>query len=187
MSLVPGCPRCATPVAGPGQGRGWSCPEHGPIRPLWRPQEASYDAFAEHLQASTDFPTYLPWPVHSGWSVTDFAKGHAAVVIEDLNATGMLANRKLARAVSDASFGELRRQVEYKTAWYGASLTIADRWYPSSKTCSGCGQIKADLTLADRVYACTACGLVIDRDVNAAVNLARYSETSASPPLRAAA
>ena len=115
------------------------------------------------------------------------AKGHAAVVIEDLNATGMLANRKLARAVSDASFGELRRQVEYKTAWYGASLTIADRWYPSSKTCSGCGQIKADLTLADRVYACTACGLVIDRDVNAAVNLARYSETSASPPLRAAA
>lgn len=72
MSLVPGCPRCATPVARPGHGRGWSCPEHGPIHPLWRPQEASYDAFAEHLQASTDFPTYLPWPVNPGWSVTDF-------------------------------------------------------------------------------------------------------------------
>lgn len=73
MWLVPGCPRCATPVAGPGQGRGWSCPEHGPIPPLWRPREVSYDAFAEHLQASTDFPTYLPWPVNPGWSVTDFA------------------------------------------------------------------------------------------------------------------
>ena len=73
MSLVPGCPRCATPVAEPGQGRGWSCPEHGPIRPMWRPREASYDAFAEHLQIAAGFPTYLPWPVNPGWSVTDFA------------------------------------------------------------------------------------------------------------------
>lgn len=115
-------------------------------------------------------------------------KGYAAVVIEDLNAAGMLANRKLARAVSDASFAELRRQVTYKAAWYGTDLTIADRWYPSSKTCSGCGQVKADLTLADRTYVCGSCGLVIDRDVNAAVNLARYTAPStASPPLPAAA
>ena len=115
-------------------------------------------------------------------------KGHAAVVIEDLNAAGMLANRRLARVVSDAAFAELRRQVTYKAAWYGTVLTIANRWYPSSKTCSGCGQVKADLTLSDRTYACGPCGLVIDRDVNAAINLARYTAPStAAPPLPAAA
>jgi putative transposase len=115
-------------------------------------------------------------------------KGHAHVVIEDLNAAGMLANRTLARAVSDSSFGELRRQVEYKAAWYGTDLTIADRWFPSSKTCSGCGAVDADLTLTERVYECGECGLVLDRDVNAAINLARYTGTApASPPLPAAA
>ncbi|MCD6639466.1 MAG: IS607 family element RNA-guided endonuclease TnpB [Nocardioides sp.] len=115
-------------------------------------------------------------------------KGHAAVVIEDLNAAGMLANRRLARVVSDASFGELRRQVAYKASWYGTALTIADRWYPSSKTCSGCGQVNAELTLSDRTYACGSCGLLLDRDVNAAINLARYPEPpTASPPLPAAA
>lgn len=101
-------------------------------------------------------------------------RGHAAVVIEDLNAAGMLANRKLARVVSDASFGELRRQLEYKSAWYGTDLVVADRWYPSSKTCSSCGGVKNDLTLSDRVYKCASCGLVLDRDSNAAINLARY-------------
>jgi putative transposase len=94
----------------------------------------------------------------------------------------MLANRRLARVISDASFGELRRQLEYKSDWYGTELVIADRWFPSSKTCSGCGTIKADLTLADRIYACSACGLSVDRDINAAINLAKYT-----PPLRAAA
>lgn len=73
MSLAAGCPRCPTPLvqlgAGPG---GWSCPAHGPIRPLWRPAEASYDAFAEHLGLASGFPTYLPWPLSPGWSVTDF-------------------------------------------------------------------------------------------------------------------
>lgn len=118
----------------------------------------------------------------------DLARGHVAVVIEDLNAAGILANRKLARVLSDASFGELRRQLEYKTAWYGTELTIADRWYPSSKTCSGCGGVKADLTLSDRVYSCGDCGLVIDRDVNAAINLACYmpGNTNAVPPQRVA-
>jgi putative transposase len=115
-------------------------------------------------------------------------KGHAAVVIEELDAAGMLTNRKLARVVADASFGELRRQLEYKAAWYGTNLTVADRWFPSNKTCSGCGDVKADLTLSDRVYECPTCGLVIDRDVNAAINLARYTEPApASPPLPAAA
>lgn len=121
------------------------------------------------------------------------AKGSAVVVIEDLNAAGMLRNRKLARHISDAGFGELRRQLEYKAAWYGTELVVADRWFPSSKTCSGCGSVKADLTLADRVYECDGCGLVVDRDLNAAINLARYTlparsaGTETSPPLPAAA
>src|SRR4051794_13145348 len=77
MLLSAGCPRCTSPLtrgAGtPGGDAHWTCPAHGPVTPLWRPEEASYDAFAEHLRASPDFPTYLPWPMGPGWSVTDFA------------------------------------------------------------------------------------------------------------------
>ena len=73
MSLLAGCPRCATPVARLQSGGGWSCPEHGPIDPLLRPPYATYDAFAAHLVGSAGFPTYLPWPMSPGWSVTDFA------------------------------------------------------------------------------------------------------------------
>ena len=115
---------------------------------------------------------------------TELARGYASVTIEDLNAAGMLANRRLARVVADAAFGELRRQLEYKAAWYGTELVVADRWFPSSKTCSGCGAIDAGLTLTDRVYECSACGLSVDRDVNAAINLARYTAPPAktSPP-----
>lgn len=71
MALKPGCPRCPTPVAR--SGAGWSCPEHGEIPPLWRAEEASYDAFVDHLGATARFPTYLPWPLSPGWRVTDFA------------------------------------------------------------------------------------------------------------------
>ncbi len=71
MSLSVGCPRCASSVAG--TDAGWSCPEHGLLEPLWRPEEASYDTFAEHLLASASLPTYLPWPLSPGWQVTDFA------------------------------------------------------------------------------------------------------------------
>ncbi len=110
---------------------------------------------------------------------TDLARGYTSITVEDLNAAGMLANRRLARVVSDAAFGEFRRQLACKAAWYGTQLVVADRWFPSSKTCSGCGAIHADLALSDRVYSCSACGLVLDRDVNAAVNLARYT---APPP-----
>ena len=96
------------------------------------------------------------------------------VVIEDLHVAGMVKNRRLARHVADASFGEFRRQAEYKAAWCGGRVIVADRWFASSKTCSGCGAVKAKLLLSERSYVCTACGMVADRDVNAAVNLAAY-------------
>jgi putative transposase len=84
----------------------------------------------------------------------------------------MMSNHCLARAIGDLGMAELRRQIEYKAAWNGVRVLFADRFYPSSKTCSACGHIKADLTLADRTYVCEACGMILDRDVNAAVNLA---------------
>ena len=102
---------------------------------------------------------------------TRLAKQYGTIVIEDLNVAGMVRNKKLARLISDAGFGEFRRQLTYKTEWYGARLVAADRWYPSSKTCSGCKTVKPKLSLAERVFTCEACGLVIDRDLNAALNL----------------
>jgi putative transposase len=97
------------------------------------------------------------------------------IVLEDLSVKNMLKNHKLAKALSDASFGEIRRQLEYKSKWCGSDVIFVDRFFPSSKLCSSCGALKEDLTLTDRVYIC-ACGLVIDRDLNAALNLKRYGE-----------
>jgi transposase len=82
-------------------------------------------------------------------------------------------NHKLAKSLSDASFYEIRRQLEYKTKWYGDKVLYVDRFYPSSKTCSKCGKIKKDLKLSDRIYICE-CGLKLDRDLNAAINLKNY-------------
>lgn len=104
-------------------------------------------------------------------ATTMIARTYSTVCIEDLNVAGMVKNRRLARSVSDASLGEFRRQLEYKTARTGAALRVIDRWYPSSKTCSECGAVKAKLSLSERVYRCDACGLSIDRDLNAAVNI----------------
>jgi putative transposase len=119
---------------------------------------------------------------------SELARGYRSVVIEDLHAAGMLRNRRLARVVSDAAFGEFARQLTCKAAWYGTELVVADRWFPSSKTCSGCRSIDRELALSDRVYRCDGCGLVLDRDLNAAINLARYPEPPpASPPRPAAA
>ncbi|MGX1673339.1 IS607 family element RNA-guided endonuclease TnpB [Streptomyces sp. NPDC055400] len=104
---------------------------------------------------------------------TALAAEYGTVVVEDLNVAGMLRNRRLARKIADAGFGEIRRQLTYKTSQRHGTRTItADRWYPSSKTCSGCGAVKAKLPLHVRTYHCDACGLVIDRDDNAARNLA---------------
>jgi putative transposase len=107
---------------------------------------------------------------------TSLATEHGIVVVEQLNMAGMLRNRRLARALADAGLAELRRQLGYKTTWYGSRLVVADWFYPSSKTCSTCGWVKAKLTLAERTFTCDACGLQIDRDLNAARNLAKLAQ-----------
>jgi putative transposase len=101
---------------------------------------------------------------------TRLARTKRAIAVESLNVAGMLRNRRLARAVCDAGFGEFLRQLQYKTGWYGSKLWAADRWLPSSKTCSVCGAINAGLTLSDRSWVCV-CGAAHDRDHNAARNL----------------
>ncbi|MGJ7908006.1 IS607 family element RNA-guided endonuclease TnpB [Actinopolyspora sp. H202] len=100
------------------------------------------------------------------------------IVVEDLNVSGMVRNRKLARAVSDVGMAELRRQLDYKTTWNGRDLVVADRWYPSSKTCHDCGAVKAKLRLSERTFTCDHCGHTADRDLNAARNLAGLASTA---------
>ncbi len=101
------------------------------------------------------------------------AKNYDVIVVEDLNVKGMLKNHSLAKHISDAAWGEFTRQLEYKTQWYGSTLVKAPRFYPSSKSCASCGAAKAKLPLATRTFACEVCGHVVDRDLNAASNLAR--------------
>ena len=97
------------------------------------------------------------------------------IVLEDLNVKGIMKNRHLSKAVQQQGFGEFRRQIEYKSAWNNIPVIIADRFFPSSKLCSCCGNIKKDLKLSDRIYKCE-CGNVIDRDYQASLNLKRYGE-----------
>lgn len=124
------------------------------------------------------------------------ATGHTMVAIEDLNVAGMTrrpqprkrdggagfepngakAKAGLTRSILDTAPGELRRQLTYKTAWYGSRLVVIDRWAPTSKTCSACGAAKPKLRLAERVFTCDGCGAVIDRDHNAAINIARLAQ-----------
>lgn len=106
---------------------------------------------------------------------TRLCRENQTVVIEDLNVSGMLTNHRLARAISDVGFYEIRRQLEYKALRYGTKLIVADRWYPSSKLCSGCGEHNAGLALRDRIWTCAGCGTHHDRDVNAAINLQRLA------------
>ena len=109
---------------------------------------------------------------------TTLAATYGTVVVEDLNVAGMLRNRRLARHVADAGFGEIRRQLDYKVRWNGGTLTVADRWFPSSKTCSTCQTVKPKLSLAVRIFTCDVCGLRLDRDLNAAINLKHYVDRS---------
>lgn len=103
---------------------------------------------------------------------TRLVRDFDTIVIEDLHVAGMIRNRSLARHIAGAAWGEIRRQLTYKAERAGACLVVADRWFASSKTCSGCGAAKAKLALSERTYVCMACGLVLDRDENAARNLA---------------
>ena len=96
---------------------------------------------------------------------------YSQIALEDLNVKGMVRNHRLAQSVSDVAFGELCRQIEYKASLNGVSITKADRFYPSSKTCSVCGNVKLELKLSDRTYRCDKCGAVLDRDYNASLNL----------------
>mgnify|MGYP004655797757 FL=1 len=97
------------------------------------------------------------------------------ICIEDLNVSGIMKNKHLSKAVQQQCFYEFRRQIEYKAEWNNIPVIIADRFFPSSKLCSCCGNIKKDLKLSDRIYRCN-CGNVIDRDYQAALNLKRYGE-----------
>jgi putative transposase len=107
-------------------------------------------------------------------------KTHDRLVIENLNVSGMLTNHRLARAISDAGWALFARQLKYKQAWRGGELTIADRWFPSSRLCPVCGALNRDLTVADRVFKCS-CGHYADRDTNAATNLAKWGHRHLDP------
>ena len=102
------------------------------------------------------------------------------IVIEDLNVSCMLKNKHLSKAVQQQSFYKLREMLTYKAEQAGIKLVIADRFYPSSKTCSHCGSIKSGLKLSDRTFICNECGLEIDRDLNASLNLCRYGTVSST-------
>jgi putative transposase len=102
---------------------------------------------------------------------TRLVRENQAVVIEDLSVRNMVRNHKLARAISDAAWSDLRGMLEYKCDWYGRDLIVIGRWYPSSKTCSACGHLAASIPLSVREWTCEACGARHDRDVNAAINI----------------
>jgi putative transposase len=110
---------------------------------------------------------------------TMLAREYGLIAAEKLNIAGMQQNRRLARHIGDAGWGLVLSQLAYKTVWAGSTLEQADRFYPSSKTCSGCGTVKAKLSLSERVFSCEACGLSLDRDENAARNLASLALTVA--------
>jgi putative transposase len=107
---------------------------------------------------------------------SQLVKTHDRLRREDLAVTNLLGNRKLARAISDAAWTELARQLGYKAVWYDAELVVCNRWAPSTRTCSQCGQVAPPMTLSERVFCCHSCGLVADRDCNAAANLAAWAE-----------
>jgi putative transposase len=120
--------------------------------------------------------------IRSDWlhkMTAEIVHENSAVVIEDLNVGGMKKNHRLAKSIADAAFGEFRRQLEYKAKEKGAKIIVADRFYPSSKICSVCGAKKERLLLSERVWNCEICGSRHDRDLNAAVNLKKYADSSA--------
>jgi len=108
-------------------------------------------------------------------ATSELARNKSLIAVENLKVSGMLKNHCLARSISDAGWSELVRQLEYKSLWHGSQLVKIDRFFPSSKVCSGCGAIKDELPLSERRYHCEVCGLVMDRDLNAARNILHWS------------
>lgn len=106
---------------------------------------------------------------------TYLCKNFGKITIEDLNVSGLLKNKKLSKSISDVSWYEIRRQLEYKAKLFNNDLIIVDRFFPSSKLCSSCGTKKENMSLSNRTYKCTNCGLELDRDLNASINLNNYS------------
>lgn len=102
---------------------------------------------------------------------------YETIGLEDLNVAGMVCNGRLSRHIAHASFGRLRAWVTYKAGWYGSKVVLVDRFYPSSKTCSDCGAVKIKLSLSERTYSCEKCGLSIDRDLNAAINIRNVAQS----------
>lgn len=108
-------------------------------------------------------------------TTTMLVKNYSIIAIENLNVKGMLTNHNIAQSVWDAGFGEFKRQLKYKAEWYGNQVVIVDRFYPSSKMCSNCGNKKEVLKLSERLYECNVCGHTQDRDLNASINLANIA------------
>ena len=104
-------------------------------------------------------------------ATTELTKTKSVVVVEELAVANLVRNHSLARAISDAGWSEFRRMLDYKAGWYGSRVVVAPRFYPSSKRCSGCGNVVGTLPLSERTYTCGECGLILDRDLNAARNL----------------
>jgi putative transposase len=115
---------------------------------------------------------------------TYLAKNHSQIVIEDLGVKGMMKNKRLRRVIADLGMFEFRRQLKYKTKWYGSEIILAPRFFASSKLCSRCGHTKDKFSLSKRVFICESCGLQLDRDINAANNLvaASWAETENACP-----
>jgi putative transposase len=109
---------------------------------------------------------------------SQLVKTHDRLCLEDLAVANLLGNRKLARAISDAAWTELARQLRYKGVWYGAELVLCNRWLPSTRSCSNCGLVGPRVGLGERIFFCHGCGLVVDRDCNAAANLAAWAEAA---------
>lgn len=113
-------------------------------------------------------------------ATSHLAKTKQVIVVEDLNVSGLIRNRSLSRVIADLAWGEFSRQLAYKTRWYGSVLVVADRFFASTKTCSGCGVVADEVPLSERTFACGSCGLDIDRDLNAAINLKNYVAVSST-------
>jgi putative transposase len=116
---------------------------------------------------------------------SQLAKTHSQLAIEDLATANLIRNKHLSRAIADVGWGELARQLTYKADWFGGELVTCDRWFASTRICSACGTTKKQLGLAERTFRCSSCGLIVDRDTNAAANLAAWADAAVLAPAQA--